>query len=165
MTSSYLDGFRARSVALKTRRDAKVMRYRTGIFISGISIRSTEKKKRKEKKERKLTWLSIREEFCLEERTYLMPLSLDAKVGALEQQDGGKEVGIKPLVKKSCLSTWSRVGRWAGSGASSCRIKDRAGRETHWGITYILCAILEYVSANVDVSNGGWPTNMAYLEI
>lgn len=50
MTSSYLDGFRARSVALKTRRDAKVMRYRTGIFISGISIRSTGKKKKKKKK-------------------------------------------------------------------------------------------------------------------
>lgn len=40
MMSSYLDGFRARSVALKTRRDTKVMRYRAGIFISGISIRS-----------------------------------------------------------------------------------------------------------------------------
>lgn len=84
-----------------------------------------------------------------------MPLSLEAKVGALEQHDGGKEVGMKPLVKKSCFNTWSRVGRWAGSGASSCRIKDLAGRDTHCGITYMLWAILEYVSANVDVSNGG----------
>ena len=96
-----------------------------------------------------------------------MPLSLVAvaKVGALEQQEGGRTVGMKPAVKNSCLSTWSKVGRWRGSGASSWRISERAEREIHCGITYMLCAIRVYVSDSDAVSNGGWPTSIAYLSV
>lgn len=70
---------------------------------------------------------------------------------------------MSPLVKKSCLRTWSRVGRCRGSGARSWRMRERAERETHWGMTYMLCSILEYVSDREDVSKGGWPTSMAYM--
>ena len=37
--------------------------------------------------------------------TYLTPLSLEVKFGALEQHEAGKEAGMWPEMKKSCLST------------------------------------------------------------
>ena len=37
--------------------------------------------------------------------TYLIPLSLDEKLGALEQHEPGREAGMRPLVKKSCFNT------------------------------------------------------------
>ena len=42
-------------------------------------------------------------------------------------------------------------------------MRERAERDTHWGMTYMLCSILEYVSDKDDVSNGGCPTSMAYM--